>query len=188
MTVQTNTHSKGLHGTISNFIFRQLPGKSLQKKNTALTQKQNELQLENSFRLTCACAYAKRAMLVEEKKTYYDRIAKKLNLQNAYTAAICDYMRKGKIQNINTTLYQGRAGDVIHVSVFKRDFNINEVKVGLYADGRLIESGDAIQREENTFIYRAKKNIYEETSITVRVTLTDHIMNMVTKQVQVKIG
>jgi hypothetical protein len=185
MTAHTNTIAKDLHGRISNFIFRPLPGKNNQKQSITLTAQQSELQLENNFRFTCACAFAKTAMLNEEKKAYYDRIAKKINLQNAYTAAICDYMRKGKIQNINTSLYQGRAGDIIHLNVFKKDFKINEVKVGLYyPDGRQIETGDAVQREENIFIYRAKKNIYEHLTVTVRVMLTDHIMNMVTGEVK----
>lgn len=43
-------------------------------------------------------------------KAYYWRKAQKLKLPNAYTAALTDYMRKGKIESVNRKKYTGKIG------------------------------------------------------------------------------
>jgi hypothetical protein len=62
------------------------------------------------------------------KKEYYKKIAKKLKLPNAYTAAITEYMRGPVIDEAR--LEQGRGGAMkLKVKAHKRGFDVKEVKV-----------------------------------------------------------
>jgi hypothetical protein len=183
--IQTNPITNGLSGALGNLIFRQLRGKTILSCKASAPKKQSELQRENRFKFKCATAYAKSAMLNDEKKTYYMRMAKKLKLPNAYTAAIGDYMRRGDIRAIDTRTYKGKAGDEIRIDVYKKDFPINQVKVALYhPNGRMLESDAAIQKQQNIFVYKAKENMNDDSPVTIRVMLCDHIMNMVTEEVR----
>jgi hypothetical protein len=135
------------------------------------------------MRFKCATAWAKAQMLDENKKTYYWRMARKLKLPNAYTAAVSDYMRKGNIREIDTRQYKGKAGDVIRMKISKRDFCVKKVNVVLRdASGNLIENGFAMSKDKNTFIYRATKTVDGSAQMRLCVTIDDHPWNVVKRE------
>jgi ribosomal protein L24 len=185
--LQLNALIKGFNGSIGNLVLRQIGNKTIVSGKPKFKQKESEQQRENRFKFKCATAYAKAAMLDPEKKAAYARIAKKLDLPNAYTAAITDYMRKGKIQEIDTLQYKGKQGDVIRIKTYKKDFPISQVKVAVYdASGKMIESDVAVRADHQLFLFKAKYAHHNEAA-KIRVTLSDHLMNMVTAEVDVSV-
>lgn len=120
-----------------------------------------------------------------EKKAYYQRMAKKLKLPNAYTAAITDYMRKGEIKEIDTRRYKGNAGDVIRVKAHKKDFTIGTVKITLCGEaGNIIESGKAVMRH-GFFIYKTCTTLPEKIPVKLNVSLSDQVISTVERDVQI---
>ncbi|MBT1705710.1 hypothetical protein, partial [Chryseosolibacter indicus] len=99
--VRENDLTEGLSGKFGpKFVFKQLRGKTVVARRAKPTTKESALQRGNRDRFRNATAYAKAMMLIAERKAYYWKRAKKLKLPNAYTAAIADYMRKPKIEEL----------------------------------------------------------------------------------------
>jgi hypothetical protein len=173
-TIRSNAVARAFSGSIGHIVFRQLRGKPVISSKPARQEKQSTLQRENRLRFRYAAAWAKGQMRDENKKAYYWRMAKKLKLPNAYTAAVSDYMRKGEIKEVDTLQYKGNAGDVIKMKISKKDFPVNKVNM-LFRDasGNIIENGFAIRKKKNLFIYKAMKNINSHPEVHLRVTLTD---------------
>ncbi len=94
-TVSVNSITKGFEGSIGDMVFRQVYGKTIVTGKPRSPRKESEQQRDNRLKFRSASAWAKATVQDPEKKAYYQRIAKKLKLPNAYTAAISDYMRKG---------------------------------------------------------------------------------------------
>jgi hypothetical protein len=185
-TIRSNVLASTFSGSIGHIVFRQLRGKAVISNKPARSDKQSALQRENRLRFKSAAAWARAQMLDENKKEYYWRMAKKLKLPNAYTAAVSDYMRKGEIKEIDTREYKGKAGDVIKLKVGKKDFIVRHVDVVLQdAAGQLIEKGVAVRTDRNLFTYKAAKHINSQTEVHLRVMITDHTWNMVKKDLVV---
>jgi len=177
-TVAFNAATKGFSGAIGNLLFRQLHGKTIVSRKPHLPKKQSELQRTNRLKFRDAAYWAKSAVRDPEKKAYYQRMAKKLKLPNAYTAAISDYMRKGEIKEIDTRHYKGKAGDVIRIKAHKKDFTIRTAKVTLYGEARnVIESGEAIIKK-GFFVYKACKTLPQKISVKLNVSLSTYGMNI----------
>lgn len=122
-TVSSNLLTKGFSGSMGPIVFRQLRGKTvIAGKPDKILKQQSAQQRQNRDRFKAASIWAKQQMLDEEKKAYYWRKAKKLKLPNAYTAAVCDYMRKGEIKEVDTRRYKGNAGDEIKIIATKKRF------------------------------------------------------------------
>jgi hypothetical protein len=173
--IHANPFTKGFSGSLGHIVFKQLRGKTIVASKPRQAKKQSEQQRENRSRFKNATFWAKGMMLDPEKKAYYWRKAKKLKLPNAYTAAVCDYMRKGEISEIDTRQYKGKAGDVIRIKVNKKDFNVNKVEVAMFdTNNRVIESALADKKDNNTFFYKASETLTEKISVTVRVRICDH--------------
>jgi hypothetical protein len=183
---QTNRLITGLSGSIGNLVFRNLRGKTVLSGKPSKPSRESEKQQENRFKFKCASTYAKSVMLNAEKKIYYKQKALELNLPNGYTAAIVDYMRKGEVTGIDTRQYRGRAGDLIRIKIEKKDFAVHQVKVALYTpEGKIIEYDSAIKTSAQVFEYRTKQNVPCFRPVILRITLCDHIMNIVTKDVRI---
>ena len=177
-TLRNNDLVEGLSGSIGGLVFRQYNGKTILSCKGQAPRKQSEQQRENRNKFKSASLYAKRMMLDADKKAYYWHKAKKLKLPNAYTAAICDYMRKGQIKEIDTRQYNGKAGNVIRIKAHKKDFAIHKVRVTLsYADGSVIETDDALKKDNDHFIYKLSQDHQQNTPIRIQVVLDDHRMN-----------
>jgi hypothetical protein len=178
--IHANPITKGLSGSLGRIVFRQLRNKTILANKPAQIKKQSEQQRKNRTRFKAATYWAKAIMLDPEKKAYYWRKAKKLELPNAYTAAVCDYMRKGEIREIDTRQYKGKAGDVIRIKVNKKDFSIHKVEAMLLdADGKVIEGALAIKKDDSTFFYKTTVTFIEKASVTIRIRIFDHYSNTV---------
>jgi hypothetical protein len=182
-TLRLNAVTRGMSGSIGNLMFRQTYGRTIVSGKPRQSKKQSEQQRENRFRFKLATRWAKAQMLDAEKKAYYWRKAKKLRLPNAYTAAISDYMRKGEIKEINTKAYKGKTGDVIQLKIHKKDFAVRKVDVTLYApDGRIIEGGLAIKKDNGLFTYKVSQTLAEKIPVRIRIQLNEHGGNEVTAE------
>jgi hypothetical protein len=73
-----------------NYNGKQYVSKYGKKPNKVLETAE---QKANRSRFTVASEYAVECMDKPERKEYYSELAMKLNLTNAYTAAVTDYMR-----------------------------------------------------------------------------------------------
>jgi hypothetical protein len=181
--IQINSVAKGLSGSLGRLVFRQLRGKTILAGKPDKVTKQSALQRENRVRFKLASAWAKGQMLDADKKAYYWRKAKKLKLPNAYTAAVSDYMRKGEIKEIDTRQYKGNACDVIRLKIRKKDFSVNKVEVKLYdAEGVMIESGMAIKKDQDVFLYRVTETVIEKMAVRINVVICDHGYNTVMRE------
>lgn len=184
-TVAFNSITKGFVGSIGGLLFRQIDGRTIVSKKPRAPRKQSEQQRANRLKFKNASYWAKTILIIPARKEYYKRMAKKLKLPNAYTAAICDYMRKGEIKEIDTRLYKGNAGDTILIKTFKKDFSIDTVRVTLRDHGgNVIEMGDAVKKN-GFFIYKTSTAPSEKTPLTLRVSLPDHGMNVIAREIQI---
>jgi hypothetical protein len=180
-TVSSNLLTKGFSGSLGPVVFRQLRGKTIiAGKPDKILKKQSAHQRQNRDRFKAASIWAKQQMLDEERKKYYWHKAKKLKVPNAYTAAVCDYMRKGEVKEVDTRQYKGNAGDVIKVMATKKDFAVNKVQVTLYnAEGVEIESGMAVKKAHGMFFFKTTETVIDKMLTRVSVEICDHYYSKV---------
>lgn len=100
--VWDNTLTSGLRGKFGHLsVFRSMRGKTFVSRAPGKQDKCKETQAQRSTRVTFAEAsrWAKTVLLNEEKKIYYQQLAREWKLPNAYTAAIKEFMckREGRI-------------------------------------------------------------------------------------------
>jgi hypothetical protein len=96
--VRSNDLIEGFSGMFGDtMVFRNLRGKTVVSQRPKLPKKESEQQKENRSKFRKATAWAQFVLENPERKEYYRKKAKKLNLPNAYTAAITDYMRKPRL-------------------------------------------------------------------------------------------
>jgi hypothetical protein len=182
--VQNNRFMAGLASSISNLTNR---NQSTYPSRRNYAADQSQQQQENQFKFKCASSYARSAIIHPAKRNYYEQKAKELKLPSAYTAAMMDYLRKGEVTGLDVRNYRGRAGDVIRLKIAKKDFSVNEVRAAIYTmEGKLMESGSVIKNSDTIFEYQAKQNIPVHIPLVLRVTLCDHIMNIVTQDIQLR--
>ncbi len=80
-------------------VYKQLRGKTILAARPRKPRCESDLQRKNRLSFRTAAAYAKAAMLDPQKKEYFWKMARKMKLPNAYTAAISAYRRAEKINN-----------------------------------------------------------------------------------------
>lgn len=135
--VKDNDITHGLSGKFNAILFKSYRGKTFAYPEPRKPTKQSEEQRKNRDRFRMASKYARGMMANAEQKTYYQKLAKKLKLPNAYTAAITDYMRK-------TQIHQVTVSKRIQIEAFKKDFKLQSVNVVITdSDHQLIEQGAA---------------------------------------------
>ncbi len=102
-----------------------------------------EKQVKVQDRFLEAAHYAKLQMADPDATTYYQQGVSD-QLKSAYQVALTDYLKKPKVESIDTTNYQGTVGDTIEVFA-KAGFMVTGVKVFIRdRKGNLIEKGDAV--------------------------------------------
>jgi hypothetical protein len=177
--VTTHSIAGNLRGSIGNLVFRQMLGKTVVSGSPRTPKKQSDKQRENRQRFKIASRWAKVQMNDPEKKAYYLGKAKKLKLPNAYTAAVCDYMRKAEIKAIDTRRYQGKQGDAILIKAAKKDFIIGPAEVIIStADGEVIEAGVAFKKGDGTMIYKTQRSLQTCAGINIKVNIKDFKANL----------
>jgi hypothetical protein len=133
-TLRSNPILNGFSGMLGNtVVFRNLRGKTVLSQRPAPPKKQSEQQKANRSKFREATEWAKDILKDPQRKEYYLKKAKKLNLPNAYTAAITDYMRSPLMDK-----YERNGTTIINVS--KKDFTLKKVEVKLNRSGAKIKS------------------------------------------------
>lgn len=123
-TVRDNILMEGLSGMFGGrIVFKNLRGKTIVTARPAPPARQSEQQRTNRSKFKDASTWAKEILKDATKKEYYQKKAKKLNLPNAYTAAITDYMRTPKV----IRSFQEKEGT--NYNVTKKGFDLKKVEV-----------------------------------------------------------
>lgn len=140
--IRGNILTKGLSGMLGGVVvYRQLRGKTVMSNRPRKPTRQSDLQRQNRQRFRAAALFAREAMQDPEKKERYRIKARKLNLPNAYTAALTDYLRK---PSVNTIKCKGRAGNLMTIQASKKGFALASVEVALTdAQGTLLATHTA---------------------------------------------
>lgn len=94
--VEVNSITKSLRGTLGKLVFRQVNGQVIVTPKPRRRKKQTEQQRENRMKFQAAARWARSVTRDPKMKLHYQRIADKMKLPNAYTAALSDYLRKSK--------------------------------------------------------------------------------------------
>lgn len=120
----------GISGSMGGLLFRQMNGKTIVSVKSSAPRKQSEMQRQNRDKFRRASFWAKHILSTyPEKKSYYQNIANKLNLPNAYTAAICEYMRKATPKATNRSSFVAKKNNVLFLQMAKPAFKIRQIKV-----------------------------------------------------------
>jgi hypothetical protein len=175
MIVQNNNVMQKTTGKVGLLVFRKLRGKTVvswaPKKPDPSLQTEPQRQTRRNFK--DAAVYAKAALLIPEKLAYYQHKAKKLKLPNAYTAAVTDYMRKGKMEDVDRNYYHGKKDDKINVFIEKRGFAVRDVSVTLSTStGTVIEKGRAVYKDAH-WIYIATVTVEDKNDVVISVDAID---------------
>jgi hypothetical protein len=175
-----NILTKGLSGMVGKqIVFRTWNGKTFISIAPKKPKKQSPIQKENRSKFKRATIYAKSMMKDPLRKAEYKDIAKKLQLPNAYTAAITDYMRNPQIEALDLASYSGKADEEIKVTVSKKGFEIQEVEVVVVdQNGEALDEGKAVKGPGNEWIYRTTKNIQEKESAMFLIKARDRTGNV----------
>jgi hypothetical protein len=158
---RNNVITHGASGMLGGVVvFRTIKGKTYICNRPKKPTRQSVLQKENRTKFRRATAFAKQMMADPSKKAEYWDIAKRLNLPNAYTAAITEYMRKPEIESVDTTEYSGNKGEQIKTVVRKKGFEVELVEVLIMdKNGKTIEKGSASKGPEGDWIYTTSVSI-----------------------------
>jgi hypothetical protein len=126
--IKNNDLIEGISGKYGNHVFKQVRGKTIVCPLPPKPRSESEQQKENRNRFKQASAWAKRILLDADQKAYYLKKACKLNLPNAYTAAIADYMRRAKVMQVS------QYADRTTFSIRKKDFAVAQIDLVLHTD------------------------------------------------------
>jgi hypothetical protein len=122
-TLRSNPLINGFSGMLGNaIVFRNLRGKTVVAQRPAPPKKQSEQQKANRTKFKEATEWARQVLTDPQRKEYYQKKAKKLNLPNAYTAAITDYMRSPVMDKFE---HHG----ITTISIRKKGFSLKKVEV-----------------------------------------------------------
>lgn len=124
--VNTNPLVNGLSGMLGRtLVFKTLYGKTIVASRPRPPKTQSESQKANRSKFRDASRWARATLHDPKRKAYYQKKAEKLNLPNAYTAAIADYMRKPIALKVKALT------DKPTYTVFKKDFALKQVTAQL---------------------------------------------------------
>lgn len=177
MSVIDNPLMKNVRGALGQTVyFRQRFGKTEMCNMPTKPDKSKETDAQRATRYTFreAAYYAKNSLKDPAQKAYYERQAKKLNLPNAYTAALTDYMRKGKIGSVSRKRYTGKVGGEIMVAAEKKDFSAWGVPVSLSAITREpIEQRLSVKNTGRNCIYRNTVDANDADTVVLKAKVID---------------
>jgi hypothetical protein len=181
---KNNLLTKGLSGMVGKqIVFRTWNGKTFISVAPKKPTKQSSVQKENRSKFKRATIYAKNMMKDPAKKAEYKEIAKKLQLPNAYTAAITDYMRNPLIEELDLSSYSGKAGEEISVTVSKKGFEVQDVElIVVDQNGEVIEEGKARKGLAHEWIYKTSNDLEESWTPKFLIRVRDRSGNITKKQ------
>lgn len=152
-TIKNNPLTERFSGMLGDVIvFRQMRGKTVVANRPRAPKRQSERQKQNRERFREATQFAHAAMLDADKKKYYSARAQKLNLPNAYTAAITDYLRKPQISKVKLNTKQNR----VNIKVSKKGFSIASAHIAVTDEnGIVLAFGEAQITDRTKHVWTA---------------------------------
>jgi hypothetical protein len=139
-------------------VFKKSNGHSIMANVPSKTTKQAtvaQLRIRDEFRM--AANYAKHAITNPQLLTLYQSLAR--NGQNAYSAALADFLTPPKVTTLDVSAYKGMLGGIIAVRAVDA-YSVKEVNVSIKAaDGSVLETGPAVLDSNGNFwCYTATKD------------------------------
>jgi len=174
--VNLNALVDGLSGKVGKkIVMRQRGGRTLLSSRPTFSGEVTAKQQQARDRFAEAAKFAKGALSNPDVKADYKSSVKGDAFQNAFTAAITDYLSAPEIASIDLAAYKGNVGDSIVIAAAK-EFKLITVSVSIQkADGTVIESGAAVAMDDArlAWSYKAGIAIADLTGVKVVVTATD---------------
>jgi hypothetical protein len=185
---KNNNFTRGLSGAVGgNMVFRTWNGKTYISTAPSKPKKQSAIQKENRLKFKMATFFAKQMMKDPIKKEEYKKLAKKMKLPNAYTAAITEYMRKPEIREVELRSYNGRENQEINVNVRKKGFEVEVVEVIIRDEkGNVIEQGKAEKGRVFDWSYKTTKTVEQDGNLDILIRARERTGNYVDKKVLLK--
>jgi hypothetical protein len=182
--IQNNPIMKGVSGMLGDVVVYRKHRDGLvmanrPKKRDTLTPKQEQAKT----RFLTAVQYAKKQMADPVAKAEYTP-GPNSQFNSAYAAAVADYLKAPKINNIDASKYHGALNDTLQINA-SDNFKVTNVHVAIYrADKSLIEQGDATPLDigVNEYIYKATQANAAVVGSKVIVTVRDKPGNIVTEE------
>jgi len=137
--VRNNTLTEGLSGRVGDLVFKNYGSITVVTSRPRSPRTQSAQQQANRSKFKEATHWAKSVLLDPARKEYYQKKAKEMQLPNAYTAAITDYMRKPK-QQVN------ERSNAIRYVVSKKGFELRPVEIILRAATEVNKETQAITK------------------------------------------
>jgi len=164
----------GITGLVGNLMFRSINGKTVVSAYTPPRKRKkiSELQQLMRQRFADAAKYAKEVTRDPVKREQYRRKAKKLGVSSAYTAAITDYMRMGKIESVDTSKVVKKKEVVVRNVRGRAAFEEVEVKF-IERGGKELAKGLAVSLGNGGWRYRYRGVPLDWGNVIVRVEAVD---------------
>lgn len=169
----------GAQGIVGGLLFRTINGKTIVSSyDSPSRKKESALQRRTRSRFAEATDYAKNVLKDPVKREYYKKKAKQLKVSSAYTAAITDFMRQGKVEQVDTSKFK-RKGQIV-VKAHKQGLDIAEVTIRVVSkDGKEVARGSAVQRGGNMWAYRYTER-QPASSMRIIVEAKDYVGRVIT--------
>lgn len=182
--VKKNLVTQGLSGSIGNsLVFRVVGDRTIVSSMPTSDGVLSEAQQAQRQRFLNAVAYAKAQMQDEVSKLLYEEVAKRKPFLSAYNAAVADALTPPNISRVIVENYTGAVGDELLV-VITDDFGVDAVMITIYdASGALLEQGQALEGEAQTWKYVATEVLGSLTDARIVVFAKDKPGNEVTEEV-----
>ncbi|MBN2213642.1 MAG: hypothetical protein JW723_05305 [Bacteroidales bacterium] len=172
---------KGLSGRVGkNFIFKQYGSKTIisvypDMSKVRLSAKQKK---ENN-RFREAMAYARSQMSDPDAKAAYKAKAK--DMQKPHNVAIADFYNPPEIDYVDVSISKAGQADRIFIDA-KDDFMVVRVEVEITSDdGNQKETGQAMQINENRWLYVVREVYHTAEGLTVTIRALDKPGNCTVK-------
>ena len=152
-----NALTRGLGGMLGKvLVFRRVGNETIVSAAPAARVSRSPAQQQLRNRFKDAAAYAKIQMQYPVIKAAYARAVKDKPCHTAYHAALTDFLNPPKITMMDSSGYNGNAGDAIGICA-EDDFRVTAVKVQIFAkEGSLLEEGLAVQQPDGLeWVYTA---------------------------------
>ncbi len=183
-TITNNALLKGLSGTLGDFCFRVIRGKTYVSKRPKARSGHSPLQQKAMNRFRHATQYAKKQMNDWEIRQLYQTGVNEKK-RSAYHVALSDALNAPEIHYVHTSQYSGAAGNLITIKATD-DFKVVRVRVIITdGHGNHVECGEAIRsiRKPDFWKYKAMEFNGHVPGTTVTVTAFDIPENETTSEV-----
>lgn len=169
--VYNNMLVRGLSGAIGDqlVIRRTRSGKTIVANKPMFDENRvfTEAQLAQQSAFKQASAYAK----ASKRNPLYVERAKAKN-STSYNMAIADWFGKPAILGIKALSDTGQAAQIIQIQA-QDDTRVTRVQVTLHENGTVLEQGDAMQRDDLTWLYSAGTDISSRPGLQVEAKAFD---------------